>query len=148
MSAPQFDLGVVVEDMARSPAFYRQLGLDLPPEADTRQAGRSRLRGHSYDNALAESVIGLYKTELVRPRGPWRGLDDLELATLEWVEPSTWVNAVFVNQHSPRSGGLFRGCHAVSIPPPDETSRLARRRVVRQEKVEQSWEAGVEFFAA
>ena len=46
-------------------------------------------RGDSYDNALAESVIGLYKTELVRNRGPWRGLDDLELATLEWVD---WWN--------------------------------------------------------
>ncbi|MBW3609172.1 MAG: DDE-type integrase/transposase/recombinase, partial [Actinobacteria bacterium] len=34
-------------------------------------------RGDSYDNALAESTIGLYKTELVRRRGPWRGLDDL-----------------------------------------------------------------------
>lgn len=46
-------------------------------------------RGDSYDNALAESVIGLYKTELVRARGPWRGLEDLELATLEWVD---WFN--------------------------------------------------------
>ena len=46
-------------------------------------------RGDSYDNAMAESVIGLYKTELVRKRGPWRGLDDLELATLEWVD---WFN--------------------------------------------------------
>ncbi len=46
-------------------------------------------RGDSYDNALAESVIGLYKAELVRHRGPWRGLDDLELATLEWVD---WWN--------------------------------------------------------
>ena len=46
-------------------------------------------RGDSYDNAMAESVIGLYKTELVRARGPWRGLDDLELATLEWVD---WFN--------------------------------------------------------
>jgi putative transposase len=46
-------------------------------------------RGDSYDNALAESVIGLYKTELVRNKGPWRGLDDLELATLEWVD---WWN--------------------------------------------------------
>jgi putative transposase len=45
--------------------------------------------GDSYDNALAESVIGLYKTELVRPHGPWRALDDLELATLEWVD---WWN--------------------------------------------------------
>jgi putative transposase len=46
-------------------------------------------RGDSYNNALAESVIGLYKTELVRARAPWRGLDDLELATLEWVD---WFN--------------------------------------------------------
>jgi putative transposase len=46
-------------------------------------------RGDSYDNARAESIIGLYKTELVRNRGPWRGLDDLELATLEWVD---WFN--------------------------------------------------------
>lgn len=42
-----------------------------------------------YDNALAESSIGLYKTQLVRNRGPWRGLDDLEFATLEWVD---WFN--------------------------------------------------------
>jgi hypothetical protein len=40
-------------------------------------------------NALAETVIGLFKTELVRHCGPWRGLDDLELATLEWVD---WFN--------------------------------------------------------
>jgi putative transposase len=46
-------------------------------------------RGDSFDNALAESTIGLYKTELVRRRGPWRGPDDLELATLEWVD---WYN--------------------------------------------------------
>jgi putative transposase len=46
-------------------------------------------RGDSYDNAMAESIIGLYKTELVRNKGPWRGLDDLELATLEWVD---WFN--------------------------------------------------------
>src|SRR3954462_3496378 len=46
-------------------------------------------RGDSYDNALAESMNGLYKTELVRHRGPWRGLDDLELATVEWVD---WFN--------------------------------------------------------
>ena len=46
-------------------------------------------RGDSYDNALAESVIGLYKAELVHRRGPWRGCDDLEFATLEWVD---WFN--------------------------------------------------------
>ena len=46
-------------------------------------------RGDSYDNALAETIIGLYKTELVRQRGPWRGLDEVEYATLEWVD---WFN--------------------------------------------------------
>jgi len=46
-------------------------------------------RGDSYDNALAESVIGLYKTELVHRRGPWRGCQDLEFATLDWVD---WFN--------------------------------------------------------
>jgi transposase InsO family protein len=46
-------------------------------------------RGDSYDNALAESVIGLYKTELIRNNGPWRGLDDVEFGTLEWVD---WWN--------------------------------------------------------
>lgn len=46
-------------------------------------------RGDSYDNALAESVIGLFKTELIRQAGPWHGLDDVEYATLEWV---AWFN--------------------------------------------------------
>jgi transposase InsO family protein len=46
-------------------------------------------RGDSYDNALAESVIGLYKTELIHRDGPWRGLDAVEYATLEWV---AWFN--------------------------------------------------------
>ena len=45
--------------------------------------------GDSYDNALAETIIGLYKTELIRRRGPWRGIDDVEYATLEWVD---WFN--------------------------------------------------------
>ena len=46
-------------------------------------------RGDSYDNALAETVNGLYKTELIYRRAPWRGGEDLELATLEWVN---WFN--------------------------------------------------------
>jgi len=45
--------------------------------------------GDSYDNAMAESIIGLFKTELIRRRGPWHGLDAVELATLEWVD---WYN--------------------------------------------------------
>jgi transposase InsO family protein len=46
-------------------------------------------RGDSYDNALAETVIGLYRTELIRRRDPLRGLEDVEIATLEWV---WWYN--------------------------------------------------------
>ncbi|MGH7761342.1 MAG: IS3 family transposase [Candidatus Dormibacteraceae bacterium] len=46
-------------------------------------------RGDSYDNALAESVIGLYKTELVKKQGPWRSFEQLELATARWVD---WYN--------------------------------------------------------
>ena len=41
--------------------------------------------GDSYDNALAEAVNGLYKTELIRQRGPWRTVQQVELATLEYV---------------------------------------------------------------
>jgi len=46
-------------------------------------------QGDSYDNALAETIIGLYKTEVIRHRGPWRNIDTVEYATLEWVD---WFN--------------------------------------------------------
>lgn len=45
--------------------------------------------GSSYDNALAESINGLYKTELIKPRRPWRTADQVEYATAEWVD---WFN--------------------------------------------------------
>lgn len=45
--------------------------------------------GDAYDNALAESVIGLFKAEVIHRRGPWRGFDDVEYATLEWA---AWFN--------------------------------------------------------
>jgi putative transposase len=45
--------------------------------------------GDSYDNALAETINGLYKTEVIRRRGPWRSLEAVELATLEWID---WFN--------------------------------------------------------
>ena len=71
--------------------------------------------GDSYDNALAESVIGLYKTELVHKQGPWRDLDHLEYATLEYVDwfnhrrilkpigdiPPTEREANYYSQHNP-----------------------------------------------
>jgi len=45
--------------------------------------------GDSYDNAMAESVIGLFRTEIVRRLGPWRSVEDVEFATLGWVD---WFN--------------------------------------------------------
>ena len=45
--------------------------------------------GAYYDNALAETFIGLYKTEVIRACGPWKTLDNVEYATLEWVD---WFN--------------------------------------------------------
>jgi putative transposase len=57
--------------------------------AETAAVNSVGSKGDSYDNALAETMNGLYKAELVRNRGPWRGLDDLEYATLEWID---WFN--------------------------------------------------------
>ena len=57
--------------------------------ADAGVAASVGSRGDSYDNALAESFNGLYKTEVIRHHGPWRGLDDVEYATLEYVD---WFN--------------------------------------------------------
>jgi transposase InsO family protein len=45
--------------------------------------------GDSYDNAMAESVIGLFKSEDIHRRGPWRQIEEVEYATLEWVG---WFN--------------------------------------------------------
>jgi transposase InsO family protein len=45
--------------------------------------------GDSYDNALAETVIGLFKAEVIHRRGPWRSFESVEFATLEWVD---WYN--------------------------------------------------------
>ena len=46
-------------------------------------------RGDSYDNALAETINGLYKAEVIYRRGPWKNVDEVEYATLEWVD---WFN--------------------------------------------------------
>jgi transposase InsO family protein len=45
--------------------------------------------GDSYDNALAETINGLYKAEVIHRRGPWRSMEAVEFATLEWVD---WFN--------------------------------------------------------
>ena len=49
----------------------------------------SAARGDSYDNALAETINGLYNAELIHRRAPWKTVESLELATLAWV---TWCN--------------------------------------------------------
>ena len=46
-------------------------------------------KGDSYDNAMAESVIGLFKSEVIYRRGPWKNIESVEYATLEWVD---WFN--------------------------------------------------------
>jgi transposase InsO family protein len=57
--------------------------------ADARIAPSVGSRGDSYDNALAESVIGLFRTEVIRRLDPWRHLEAVEFATLDWVD---WFN--------------------------------------------------------
>lgn len=52
--------------------------------------------GDSYDNAVAETINGLYKTELIKRRGPWRTIDQVEVATLEWVD---WFNHRRINSY-------------------------------------------------
>ncbi len=52
--------------------------------------------GDSYDNALAETINGLYKTELIKPQGPWRTVEHVEIATLEWVD---WFNHRRLYEH-------------------------------------------------
>jgi putative transposase len=76
--------------------------------------------GDSYDNAAAESLIGLFKTELIRRRGPWRGLDQVELATLEWVD---WFN----------NRRLHSACGDV---PPTEYEREHYRQIAASETLE------------
>ena len=61
--------------------------------------------GDSYDNALAETINGLYKTELIKRHRPWRNLDELEYATAEWID---WYNHRRLYRFFPFSGGVTR----------------------------------------
>jgi putative transposase len=72
--------------------------------------------GDSFDNALAETINGLYKTELIKPRGPWRTVEQVEYATAEWVDwfnhrrlyeycgdiPPAELEAAYYREHQPR----------------------------------------------
>ena len=73
-------------------------------------------RGDSYDNALAETIIGLYKTELIELRGPWKRFEDVELATLEYV----W----WFNNH--------RLLEPIGDIPPTEREEQYRNRLIAQ----------------
>ena len=62
---------------------YTQRLIEAGVQAST---GRT---GDAYDNALAETINGLFKAEVIRRNGPWKGVDDVEFATLQWVD---WFN--------------------------------------------------------
>jgi putative transposase len=80
-------------------------------------------KGDSYDNALAETVNGLYKAELITLRGPWRGVHDVEVATLPWVDwwntrrlhsaigdiPPAEFEALYASQRPPTHPGGIKG---------------------------------------
>jgi putative transposase len=68
--------------------------------------------GDSYDNALAEAFNSLFKAELVRNRGPWKGIDDLEIAVAEYID---WFN------HRRLHGEI------VLIPPAEHENDFYRR---------------------
>jgi putative transposase len=53
--------------------------------------------GDAYDNALAETIIGAYKTELIKSKGPWKSLDHLRLETAKWVN---WYNTKRISRHN------------------------------------------------
>jgi transposase InsO family protein len=83
----QGDLGDLVHHSDRGVQYLSIRYTERLAEAGIEPSVGSR--GDSYDNALAESVIGLFKAEVIRHEGPWKGLDSVEYATLEWVD---WFN--------------------------------------------------------
>jgi putative transposase len=74
--------------------------------------------GDAYDNALAETVIGLFNTELIKPRGPWRTVEQVEIATLEYVD---WFN----------HRRLFESCG--DLPPVELEAAYYRQQAVLAE---------------
>jgi len=69
--------------------------------------------GDAYDNALAETTIGLYKTEKIRREGPWKTLSDVELATLEWVD---WFNTSRLHSACGRlSPAQYEAAHTLEL---------------------------------
>jgi putative transposase len=81
------DLGDLIHHSDRGSQYLAMRYTDRLTDAGIEPSVGSR--GDAYDNALAESVIGLFKTEVIRLKGPWRHLEAVEFATLEWVD---WFN--------------------------------------------------------
>jgi len=75
-------------------------------------------KGDSYDNALAESINGLYKAELIHRHGPWRNMEHVEFATLNWVD---WFNKKRIMER-------------LDYIPPDEYEKLYVNQIEQQEK--------------
>lgn len=74
-------------------------------------------KGDSYDNAMIESFNGLYKWELIYPHGPWEGLDDVEFATLEYID---WFN------HRRRHGEILPGRRQFTTPAAHEAAHYSQ----------------------
>ena len=81
------DLGDLIHHSDRGSQYLAMRYTDRLTDAGIEPSVGSR--GDAYDNALAESVIGLFKTEVIRLKGPWRHLEAVEFATLDWVD---WFN--------------------------------------------------------
>ena len=85
--ARQPELGTLVHHSDRGSQYVSIRYTERLAEAGIEPSVGSR--GDSYDNALAETINGLYKTELIHKRAPWKTKETVELATLEWV---AWFN--------------------------------------------------------
>jgi hypothetical protein len=96
-------------------------------------------KGDSYDNALAETVNGLYKTELIRQRGPWRTVEDVELATLGWVD---WYNQRRLHGacNGVRQSSMKR-CSTVNRQPHPRRENQPRESPSNPERLTPTWSA-------
>jgi len=84
--------------------------------------------GDAYDNALCESVIGLYKTEVIERLGPWRTVEAVELATMDWVH---WFNheRVFARLGYRSPAEYEAQYHHPQRPPPSPAKPTGRRQL-------------------
>jgi hypothetical protein len=105
-----FDLKDVVHHTDRGPQYTSIRFTERLAEAGIQPSVGAV--GSSYDNALAETIIGLYKTELIHPGKPWKTVEDVEMATARWVD---WFN----------NRRLYRHCGG--IPPAKSTPGKGRR---------------------